>query len=295
MTVPKVSRNNELLHQKKLEWEFLHHAMEHGYTLVDFEIVERAPWRNLSPDQLHALTADYTWTSGDDLFSLRSDWTHTLVQYRSKYELEAEQLAYSGPVFAQRIPKYQFGLEIFSGEVGRQQQLLRDAAAFVSAKAGAPINIAVLSHNKLLKHMVGEDELDMPAIRRLIGSRNRDGLAARLGKDHPLIAIMAEAPHDQIKVIKERMPEVGDYVTELEAWITELKGLGIPHVYADVLALPAQSYYRGIFLKTYYSEELQPILSGGQYTASDKAFGVAIDADALQALSRDRLAEGGCS
>lgn len=295
MTVPKVSRNNELLHQKKLEWEFLHHAMEHGYTLVDFEIVERTRWRNLSPDQLHALTGDYTWTSGDDLFSLRSDWTHTLVQYRSKYELEAEQLAYSGPVFAQRIPRYQFGLEIFSGDVGRQQQLLRDAAAFVTAKAGEPISIAVLSHNKLLKHIVGEEELEVPVIRRLIGSRNRDGLAARLGQDHPLIAIMAEAPHDQIRVIKEKMPEVRAYVSELEDWVTQLKDLDIPHVYADVLALPAQSYYRGIFLKTYYADELQPILSGGQYTASDKAFGVAIDADVLQSLNRERQAEGGLS
>lgn len=293
--MPKVSQNNELLHQKKIEWEFLHYAREHHYTLVDFEIVERSAWRDLSPDQLHALTANYTWTSGEDLYTLRSDWTHTLVQYRMRYALEAERLAYSGPVFNLQAAKNQFGLEIFSGDVEKQHQLLRDATEFIKTKTDTPLSIAVLSHNQLLKHIIGEEQLNDPNIRRLIESRNRDALADKMGPDHVLVDIMAEAPHDQMQAIKEKMPEVSDYVSELEDWVRELKVLGIAHVYADALAIPTQSYYRGIFLRAYYRNELQPILAGGQYTAREKAFGVAIDADLLlsQILQSENNAAGG--
>ena len=287
-----VSRNQALINEKKVELAFLEYAVDKGYSLVDFDLIEHLSWKDLGPDDLQALGSAYHWTAADEVYVLRSDWTQTLVRYRRKYQMAVDRIAYSGPVYAARAPQQQFGLESFSAEVPTQQALLGDALQFCRDHGVKQIETAVVSHNKLLRHLASEDDLANPQIRHLIDERNRDGIADRLGREATLTRIMQEAPRDQLAWLDAELPELGHYIAELESWMTILSELGVRDVFADVLALPTQSYYRGVSLRCHAAKQdaLDPLLSGGQYTMNGKAFGVAIAADHLAAAREGGLA-----
>lgn len=275
--MPKVSRNFELIQHKMLELDFLQYAMSLGYSLIDFELIEHYEWNDLSPDQLRSLAYSYNWINGANVNSLRSDWTNTIVQYQQKYKLKAEKIAYCGPVFTRDGSRDQLGMEIFSGDIAAQQLLLTQGIQFIEKKMDSPITIAVLSHNKLLKKILTERQLADPVLRGFLEERNPDGLAGILGKGHALIEMMGYPLHQQISYLDEHFPELHRHIDELNSWYQVLQNCGIPHVYADVLALPNQSYYRGVFFRGYHEALKTPIIAGGQYTGPGKAFGVGIN------------------
>ncbi len=286
--MPKVSRNNELIEQKTLELEFLKYAMSLGYTLMDFELIEHYAWNELNQDQLYSLARNYNWTNGSEISSLRWDWTNTIVQYQKKYHLKAERIAYSGPVFSRDGNREQLGMEIFSADIAAQQELLTQAIDFIRREMEEPISIAVLSHNRLLKKILKEDQLADPALKVHIEARNAKGLAEVLGEDHPLIQLMDLPPVEQIGYLDRHYPELHRHIDELNTWFQTFTSCQVPHVYIDVLALPSQSYYRGIFFKAYHAGQKTPIMGGGQYTAHKKAFGVGINAGNIILKTKDR-------
>ncbi|MFZ2673593.1 MAG: ATP phosphoribosyltransferase regulatory subunit, partial [Trichococcus flocculiformis] len=110
-----------------------------------------------------------------------------------------------------------------------------------------------------------------------ICERNQDALKHRLGADHPLIGLMDQAPTEQAGYLKEHYPELTGHLNELAEWEATLKSKNVDYVYADMLALPNQSYYKGIFIQLYGENQTEPVASGGQYTSSSKAFGMAIN------------------
>ncbi len=275
--MPKVSRNYELIQHKTLELDFLNYAMSLGYSLIDFELIEHYAWNELTPDQLKNLAMNYNWINGQEVNTLRSDWTSTIVAYQQKYKLKSEKIAYCGPVFSKEGAKDQLGMEIFTGDIAAQQKLLTQTIGFIEEKMESPVSIVVVSHNKLLKKILTERQLADPRLRGFIEARDSGGLSAILGAAHPLIRMMDYPLHEQVGYLGEHYPELSKHIEELNSWIGLLKGLNIPYVYADILALPSQSYYRGIFFKGYHEELKSPIIGGGQYTAAGKAFGVGIN------------------
>lgn len=290
--MPKVSSNNELIQQKTLELEFLTYAMSLGYTLMDFELIEHYAWNELNQDQLYSLARNYNWTNGNEISSLRWDWTNTIVQYQKKYQLKAERIAYSGPVFSRDGNREQLGMEIFSADIGAQQELLTQAIAFIRRQMDAPISIAVLSHNRLLKKILKENQLADPALKVHIEARNAKGLAEVLGESHPLIQLMDLPPVEQIGYLDRHYPELHRHIDELNTWFQTFAGCEVPNVYIDVLALPSQSYYRGIFFKAYHEGQKTPIMGGGQYTANKKAFGVGINTGNIILKTKDKPSGG---
>jgi len=269
--------NEALLAKKQREMEFLHHFHQLGYDLIDLRIVEKFEWTKLSHDDLHLMVNRHKWQKDDTIYALRSDWTNAIVRYRKQYHLRADKIAYSGPVYSLQGEKHQLGVETFTDSIPKQIEVLGDMIAFMENNLDLSLSVAVVSHNKLLKKIVSPKELEDESIRKFISERNQDALKYRLGEDHPLIGLMDQAPAKQSTYLKEHYPELTAHLNELAEWETALKRKNVDYVYSDMLALPSQSYYKGIFIQLYGQNHTEPVASGGQYTSSSKAFGMAIN------------------
>lgn len=269
--------NQKILDKKKKEWEFLHHFNQLNYDLLDLSILEEFQWDNLSPDDLKTMTNRYTWQSNDMLLSLRSDWTDAIVRYRKKYRLQTDKIAYSGPVYPYNEERMQFGMEIFSQDVGRQQESMTDLLAFIQDNLDQKLSVAVISHYSLLKKMLSTDELEDQDIRNLLRERNLDRLKEKLGASHPVVLLMSQPVLEQLQYAKENFPDLKEPVEAIIDWTAQLEKENIPTVYSDLFSLPAQSYYKGIFLQFYTNHIVEPVVTGGQYSSPSKAFGMAIN------------------
>ena len=269
--------NESLLAKKQREMGFLHHFHHLGYNLIDLGVVEKFEWTQLSHDDLHLMLNRHKWQSGDKLFALRSDWTNAIVRYRKQYHLRADKIAYSGPVYSLLKERHQLGVETFTDSIPKQIEVLGDMITFMEKELELSLSVAVVSHNKLLKKILSPRELEDASVRKFICERNQDALKHRLGADHPLIGLMDQAPTEQAGYLKEHYPELTGHLNELAEWEATLKSKNVDYVYADMLALPNQSYYKGIFIQLYGENQTEPVASGGQYTSSSKAFGMAIN------------------
>lgn len=269
--------NDELIRIKKQEMEFLSYFRNRGYDLIDLNVIESYAWASLSGDDLKAMAKRHTWTEGGRVHALRSDWTNSVVQYRKRYELDAKKIAYSGPVYKKAGMVHQLGVETFTAEIESQMKVLEDVMGFISGPLNQQMSIAVISHNKLLKKLLTRDELMDPCVRDFLQERNRDALVHILKEGHPLLGLMEQRPENQVAYLREKLPELNDELDDVDLWTEKLKSLDIDHVYVDTLALPSQSYYRGIFIRLYRNNQTDPVASGGQYTSSSKAFGIAIN------------------
>lgn len=272
----QIRMNQDLMKIKQKEIGFLQHFYQRGYELIDLGIVESFQWTELSQDDLHLMQYRYKWERNGTLFALRSDWTNAIVRYRKKYHLHADKIAYVGSVYTVDNERKQLGVEVFSADVKEQFEVLKDMIYFLQQELGITLSVGVISHNMLLKKLLNKDEHADELVQQYIRDRNYDALGSRLGKDHLLVRLMKEAPADQGDYLKKHFPELTDHLKEIEQWQDQLDSLGVEFVYSDLLAVPMQSYYKGIFIQVYEKNTVNPIVSGGQYTSSSKAFGMAI-------------------
>lgn len=272
----QIRMNQDLMKIKQKEIGFLQHFQQRGYELMDLGIVESFQWTELSQDDLHLMGRRHNWERNGTLFALRSDWTNAIVRYRKKYHLHADKIAYAGSVYTVDSERKQLGVEIFSEGVKEQLQVLEDMICFLQQELDTTLSVGVISHNQLLKKLLNKEEHADEWVQQYIQERNYDALGSRLGKDHLLVRLMKEAPADQGDYLKKHFPELTAQLNEIEQWQDQLASLGVEFVYSDLLAVPMQSYYKGIFIHIYEKDTVNPIASGGQYTSSSKAFGMAL-------------------
>lgn len=272
----QIRMNQDLMKIKQKEMGFLQHFQQRGYELMDLGIVESFQWTELSQDDLHLMERRHNWERNGTLFALRSDWTNAIVRYRKKYHLHADKIAYAGSVYTVDSERKQLGVEIFSEGVKEQLQVLEDMICFLQQELDTTLSVGVISHNQLLKKLLNKEEHADELVQQYIQERNYDALGSRLGKDHLLVRLMKEAPADQGDYLKKHFPELTGQLNEIEQWQDQLASLGVEFVYSDLLAVPTQSYYKGIFIHIYEKDTVNPIASGGQYTSSSKAFGMAL-------------------
>lgn len=271
--------NRSIIARRKREVQFLEHFANTGYDLIDLPIIEQFDWSTLSEDDLRMMPNRYKWQQGDEVHSLRSDWTHALVRYRHKYHLPFTKLAYAGPVYTRKAEHYQFGVETYTEDVAAQILVLRDMINFVQNDFGIKLHVGVVGHNTLLKQLVPEAELNDKVTQKFIKERNRDALAVKLGEDNPIVEFMKQPAIAQVQYVKDNFPNLKKQIAEIDDWRTELQALNIESVHADMLALPTQSYYKGVFIQLYTENSIAPMVLGGQYSRPTKAFGMALNVD----------------
>jgi len=271
------SHNQSILHQKQQELEFLHHFHGLDFELIDLSVIEQFDWTKLSQDDLGLMNERHKWQHEGSLFALRSDWTNAIVRYRKKYQLNAEKIAYTGPVYTLNTEKHQYGLEIFTDNVDKQAEVLTQMVRFIKQSLSIPLSVAVISHNTLLKNLLSEEELADELTRKFIKERNRDALIVKLGNDHPIVELMAHPAAEQAAYVKEHMPHLKRHIEEMSHWESILIKENVSYVYGDMLALPSQSYYKGISIQLYSEDQVEPIASGGQYSNPSNAFGIGLN------------------
>lgn len=273
-----LEKNNQyILEKKRKEMEFLHHFHLLGYDLLDLSILEQFEWDRLSEDDLKMMKQRYTWQSNQSLYSLRSDWTNAIVRYRKKYKLKTDKIAYSGPVFPMDKEKMQFGMEIFSEDVPKQIETMKELLKYIKEHLNISLTVAVISHYSLLKKLLTTQERQDADIMMYLSERNLDRLTDKLGSSHPVVRLMSQSVPNQLSYAKEHFPDLKKPVEEIQQWQSELEQNHIPVVYCDLFSSPTQSYYKGIFLQFYTEKSVEPIVMGGQYSSPSKAFGMAIN------------------
>ncbi len=171
----------------------------------------------------------------------------------------------------------QFGVEIFSESISKQQDSMKELLDYIQTSLNQKLSVAVISHYSLLKKLLTKDELEDPDIKHLLRERNLDGLIHQLGTEHPVVQLMSQPVPDQLHFAKAKFPDLKESVNEIIEWSAILEKKNIPTVYSDLFSLPAQSYYKGIFLQFYTDQLVEPIVTGGQYSSPTKAFGMAIN------------------
>lgn len=271
------SLNKSILHQKRQELDFLHHFHGLGYDLIDLSVIEQFDWTKLSDDDLGLMNERHKWQHEGALLALRSDWTNAIVRYRQKYQLDAEKIAYSGPVYTLNNEKHQYGLETFTSDIEKQTDVLKQMVLYVKENLSIPLSVAVISHNTLLKTLLSEEELADELTRKFIKERNRDALKALLGEEHLILDLMSHPASEQASYVKEHMPHLKRHIEEMTHWENILINAGVSYVYGDMLALPSQSYYKGISIQLYSEDKVEPIASGGQYSSPSNAFGIGLN------------------
>lgn len=272
-----ISLNQTIIHQKKQELDFLHHFSKLGYDLIDLSVIEEFNWTALSEDDLILMENRYKWQHEGAILALRSDWTHAIVRYRQKYHLNAEKIAYTGPIYTLEGEKHQLGLETFTGDISTQMLSMKQMVQYIQQDLDINLSVAVISHNTLLKNLLSEEELKDELTRKFIMERNRDALKAKLGNGHPIVKLMAKPALKQAAYVKDHFPHLKRHIEEMEAWEAALNEENISYVYGDMLALPSQSYYKGVFVQLYTEHNIEPIASGGQYSSPTNAFGMGLN------------------
>ncbi|SFC21726.1 ATP phosphoribosyltransferase regulatory subunit HisZ [Alkalibacterium subtropicum] len=280
-----LEKNNQyLLEKKRKEMDFLHHFHLLGYDLLDLSLLEEFEWDRLSEDDLKMMKSRHTWQTGHSLLSLRSDWTDAIVRYRKKYKLKTDKIAYSGPVFPMDKEKMQFGMEIFTEDIGKQIDTMKELIQYIKENMALSLNVAVISHYSLLKKLLSENERQEPEIMRYLDERNLDGLTERLGDSHPVVRLMSQPVPEQLDYAKAHYPDLRKPVEEIKRWQDQLQKNSIPVVYCDLFSIPPQSYYKGIFLQFYTDHAVEPVVTGGQYSSPTRAFGMAINLSSLSLM-----------
>lgn len=281
-----LEKNNQyLLEKKRKEMDFLHHFHLLGYDLLDLSLLERFEWDQLSEDDLKMMKSRHTWQTSHSLLSLRSDWTDAIVRYRKKYKLKTDKIAYSGPVFPMDKEITQFGMEIFTEDLDRQVDTMKDLLRYIQENLALTLNVAVISHYALLKKLLSKEERNNPEIMRYLGERNLDELTKILGEPHPVVRLMSQPVPEQLDYAKHHFVDLTKPVEEIQYWQKHLQENNIPVVYCDLFSLPTQSYYKGIFLQFYTDHSVEPVVTGGQYSSPSRAFGMAINWSSLSLMN----------
>lgn len=271
------SLNKSILHQKRQELDFLHHFYGLGYDLIDLSAIEQFDWTKLSEDDLGLMNERHKWQHEGSLFALRSDWTNAIVRYRQKYQLDSEKIAYSGPVYTLTNEKHQYGLETFTNDISKQTAVMKQMVDYIKNKLNLSLSVAVISHNTLLKNLLSKEELADELTRKFIKERNHDALKVQLGSEHPILELMSHPAAEQASYVKEHMPHLKRHIEEMNLWESVLIEANVSYVYGDMLALPSQTYYKGISIQLYSEDKVEPIASGGQYSSPTNAFGIGLN------------------
>lgn len=272
-----INFNQTIIQQKQLELDFLKHFQDLGYDLIDLSVIEEFKWTELSEDDLNLMEDRHKWQHQGSIFTLRSDWTHAIVRYRQKYHLPFKNIAYTGPTYSLTGEQHQLGIETFTDDVSTQMNVMKQMVQYIQKKLALSLSVAVISHNRLLQDLLSEEELKDELTRKFINERNRDALKVKLGENHPIVEFMTQPATKQAAYVKEHLPHLSKQIEEMEAWEVALNEENIPYVYADMLALPTQSYYKGVSIQLYTDQAIEPIASGGQYSTPSNAFGMGLN------------------
>ena len=259
-------KNELIMNRLALAQDYTRLLDDEGYQLIDMNMVE--PFE-IDDKRHHSSTI--VFEKNEQLFSIRSDWTRSLLNYNENYYLSHRFFGYFGPVVRNYKTFYQAGVELYDPTDTEVLISIDMHLSFIQEKYGREFSSIVVNDDKLLDLYI--EKYGLPeAIRKLVHEKNLSELQNRLGGTHPLYKLMTAKVSDQITLVNREFGET-DIMKFLNHLDEYLRKYGMKFI-LDLSFRSPQSYYNGFYFQVFLDHDY-PLLSGGEYNSS--AFGIAVN------------------
>ncbi|AKG75110.1 ATP phosphoribosyltransferase regulatory subunit [Salinicoccus halodurans] len=259
-------KNELIMNRLKFAQDYTQLLDREGYQLIDMNMAE--PFQ-IDDKRHHSSTIIFE--KNEQLFSIRSDWTRSLLNYNENYYLSHRFFGYFGPVVRNYKTFYQAGVELYGPTEAEVLKSIDMHLSFIEERNGREFRSIVVNDDKLLDLYIEKYELDA-GVRRLVYEKNLSELRKKLGGEHPLYILMTAKVSDQIHLVNEEFGK-----TDIMQFLNHLNGYLEKYNMKFILDLSfrsPQSYYNGFYFQVFLNHDY-PLLSGGEYNSS--AFGIAVN------------------
>lgn len=259
-------KNELIMNRLALAQDYTRLLDDEGYQLIDMNMVE--PFQ-IDDKRHHSSTIIFE--KNEQLFSIRSDWTRSLLNYNENYYLSHRFFGYFGPVVRDYKTFYQAGVELYGPAETEVLGSIDMHLSFIKERYGLEFSSIVVNDDKLLDLYIEKYELPQD-IRKLVYEKNLSELRDRLGSTHPLSTLMTAKVSDQITLVNSEFGEtdIMKFLNHLDEYLRKYDMKFI----LDLSFRSPQSYYNGFYFQVFLDHDY-PLLSGGEYNSS--AFGIAVN------------------
>lgn len=259
-------KNELIMNRLKLAQDYTQLLDREGYQLIDMNMVE--PFQ--IEDKRHH-TSTIIFEKNEQLFSIRSDWTRSLLNYNENYYLSHRFFGYFGPVVRNYKTFYQAGVELYGPTEAEVLKSIDMHLSFIEEQNGRTFRSIIVNDDKLLDLYIEKYGLD-DDIRKLVYEKNLSELKKDLGDTHPLYVLMAAKVSDQMNLVNEAFGDTNimKFLNHLNEYLDKYNMKFI----LDLSFRSPQSYYNGFYFQVFLNHDY-PLLSGGEYNSS--AFGIAVN------------------
>ncbi|HCG74385.1 MULTISPECIES: ATP phosphoribosyltransferase regulatory subunit [Staphylococcus] len=265
----------DIISIKEKELAFLKYFKQQGYQLVDFNLIEKLNWGNLTHEDLQQMEERHFWQHHKHLYALRNDFTDQLFRYYSAYPSNHQQVAYAGDIIRNNKVIKQIGIENYhpSREVIKNSFI--HFHKFIKSGLHDRIQFVILGHYQLIDALL-DQQFQTPDVVEMIEERNISGLVNKLGVHHPLIRILKENTLNQLQLLPNYLSANHPALQTLQLWEGWLKSWGLKDIHLDITAQPPRSYYKGVFIKCHLEHSHESVLTGGYYHGELEGFGLGL-------------------
>lgn len=258
--------NTLIINRLKLAQDYTELLDREGYHLVDMNMVE--PFY-IEDKEHHPSTIIFE--RNEQLMSIRSDWTRSLLNYNENFYLSQRLFGYFGPVVRGYETFYQAGVELYGPGEEEVLKSIDMHLSFFKNKTADTYRAVVVNNDKLIDLYMEKYGLDA-SIKELIYEKNISEIRKVLGGHHPLTVLMTAKVSDQIDIINDEFQESAelDFINHLRSHLADYNMKFI----LDLSFRSPQSYYNGFYFQVFLNHDY-PLLSGGEYNSS--AFGIAVN------------------
>lgn len=261
--------NQELLNRISLGYQYTKLMADQGYRLIDLNMIEpfRIEDKKFQPSSI-------VFERDERMYSIRSDWTRSLLNFNEAYFLADRLFCYYGPVIRNYRSFYQAGVELYrpsTDEIVNSIKLHLDFIQEQAEQKNLVLRSLVTNNDYLIDLYIEKYDLDNE-IRYLIYDKNLSEIKEKLGITHPLYIILSTRVSQQFNLIQQEFSD--DTRMKL---INQIKNIAEQHQVKFMLDLSfrsPQSYYNGLYFQVFLNYDI-PLLSGGEY--NEGAFGIAIN------------------
>lgn len=259
-------KNDLIIRRLKFAQDYTQLLADENYQLVDMNMVE--PF-NIDDKRHHSSTIIFE--RNEQLFSIRSDWTRSLLNYSEDYHLSQRFFGYFGPVVRNYKTFHQAGVELYRPTDEEILGSIDMHLSFVTEGYGEKFHSIVVNDDTLLDLYIDKYDLDS-GIRNLVHEKNLSELRKQLGQTHPLYTLLSAKVSDQMNLVNAEFGD-SDIMRFIDRLKQALEGYGMKFI-LDLSFRSPQSYYNGFYFQAFLDHDY-PLLSGGEYNSS--AFGIAVN------------------
>lgn len=260
--------NTQFLKEMNFAKDYLDMLNDKDYRIINLNMIE--PFF-IEDKEYHPSAISFE--KNNQLKAIRSDWTRSILNYKTLYNLKDKRLAYYGPVIRQNQTISQAGIEIYEADAEAIIEAIKLHLTFIKDQTDQPLTTIIMNDEDLLDLFIDRFQLG-DDIRQLIYEKDISALENALGRDHEIYQLLIQPVSKQFDAIED-MFGYHHIVQLISGLREELKDYGMKFI-VDLSFRSPQSYYNGFYFQAFLKEN-SPILSGGQYNSD--AFGIAVNLD----------------